>query len=137
MFILRRFIIVLIVFCVPSPALQLSISATITLAVMCMQTFFYLLSTGAYANTYTGFTVIVYEFLVFIFYILLFTPYIFDMHLYKTKMSRKTINLVFFAIVLNAGLNLLPTAKAIAEYICKKIRPHKDIVLEIKIHPPQ
>ena len=137
MFILRRFIIVLIVFCVPSPALQLSISVTITLAVMCMQTFFYLLSTGAYANTYTGFTVIVYEFLVFIFYILLFTPYIFDMHLYKMKMSRKTINLVFFAIVLNAGLNLLPTAKAIAEYICKKIRPHKDIVLEIKIHPPQ
>ena len=33
MFILRRFIIVFLVFCVPSPALQLSISATMTLAV--------------------------------------------------------------------------------------------------------
>ena len=98
------------------------------------------MSTGAYANSYIAFTVIAYEFLTLIFYILLFIPFVVDLHLSKLKMSRKTINLVFFAIIFNAMLNIPPTVKAIKEYIMKKAHHHRDIrysvQIPIQIHPP-
>lgn len=84
------------------------------------------MSTRAYANAYIGSTVIVYELLTFIFYIVLFIPFIVDLHASKVMMSKKVITLVFFTVLLNAVLNIPPAVKGLKEFICKKLHRNKE-----------
>ena len=70
-------------------------------------------------------------------HILLFIPLIVDLDMSKQRMSRKTIFLVFFTILVNAALNIPPSIKAIKECICEKLnKPRKRRHFNIQIQLP-
>lgn len=120
-FIFRRIGIIVLAFLVPYKELQLSISVTMTLAVIDMQIIIYLIETKAYSNKMICFNIIVNEILTLVYYILLFLPLLSGLGYDKADMAAHTILLVLCALLINVAINLSSILKNIKECIVARI----------------